>query len=49
MLANRQLQRTRDKQRGTMPNKRMEFAPFGRPTRNGEARLLAAHRWRYAA
>jgi hypothetical protein len=27
-------------------NKRIEFAPFGRPTRNGEAPLLAAQRWR---
>jgi hypothetical protein len=26
-----------------MPNKRIEFAPFGRPTPNGEAPLLAAH------
>jgi hypothetical protein len=25
------------------PNKRIEFAPFGRPTRKGEAPLLAAH------
>ena len=27
----------------SMANKRIEFAPFGRPTRNGEAPLLAAH------
>ncbi len=26
-----------------MPNKRIEFAPFGLPTRNSEALLLAAH------
>jgi len=25
-----------------MPNNRREFAPFGRPTRNGDAPLLAA-------
>jgi hypothetical protein len=26
-----------------MANKRMEFASFGRPTRNDDAPLLAAH------
>ena len=26
-----------------VPNKRIEFAPFGRPTHNGKAPLLAAH------
>ena len=31
------------------PNKAIEFAPVGRPTRNGEAPLLAAHRWRWNA
>jgi hypothetical protein len=31
-----------------MPNKAMEFAPGGRPTRKQLCRLLAAHRWRWA-
>ena len=30
------------------PNKRIEFARRARPTRNGEAPLLAAHSRRYA-
>jgi len=29
------------------PNKRMKFAPFGRPTRNGEAPSRAAYARRY--
>jgi hypothetical protein len=32
----------------TMPNKRIEFAPFGRPTRKRQSRLLTAHSRRYA-
>jgi hypothetical protein len=31
------------------PNKRMKSAPFGRPTRNGEAPLLAAYARRYTS
>jgi hypothetical protein len=30
------------------PNKRIEFAPFGRPTRKRQGRLLAAHSRRWA-
>ena len=32
-----------------MHNKRIEFAPFGRPTRKRQGRLLAAHPRRYAS
>lgn len=31
-----------------MPNKRIKFVPFGHPTRNGEAPLLAAYARRWA-
>ena len=31
-----------------MPNKRIELAPFGRPTRKQRGCLLAAHPRRYA-
>jgi hypothetical protein len=31
-----------------IPNKRIKFAPLGRPTRNGEAPLLAAQQRRWA-
>jgi hypothetical protein len=32
-----------------MHNKRIKFAHCVRPTRNGEAPLLAAYAWRYTA
>jgi hypothetical protein len=32
-----------------MANKRIEFAPFGHPTRTRRGRLLAAHSRRYAS
>jgi len=31
---------------GAQPNKRFEFAPCGRPTRKGDAPLLAAQAFR---